>query len=58
MRLLGSNKNVISKHSETSENVPKLEILHAVLMHCSVVNNKYQQASKLLFTFLPDKQFG
>lgn len=58
MRLLGSNKNVISKDSETSENVPKLEILDAVLMHSSVVNNNYQQSSKLLFTFLPDKQFG
>lgn len=58
MRLLGSNKNVISKDSETSENLPKLEILDAVLMHSSVVNNNYQQSSKLLFTFLPDKQFG
>ena len=58
MRLLGSNKNVISKDSKTSENVPKLEILDAVLMHSSVVNNNYQQSSKLLFTFLPDKQFG
>ena len=58
MRLLGSNKNVISKDSETSENVPKLEILDAVSMHSSVVNNNYQQSSKLLFTFLPDKQFG
>ena len=58
MRLLGSNKNVISKDSETSENVPKLEILDAVLMHSSLVNNNYQQSSKLLFTFLPDKQFG
>ena len=58
MRLLGSNKNVISKDSETSKNVPKLEILDAVLMHSSVVNNNYQQSSKLLFTFLPDKQFG
>ena len=58
MRLLGRNKNVISKDSETSENVPKLEILDAVLMHSSVVNNNYQQSSKLLFTFLPDKQFG
>ena len=58
MRLLGSNKNVISKDSETSENLPKLEILDAVLMHSSVINNNYQQSSKLLFTFLPDKQFG
>ena len=57
MQLLGSNKNVISKDSETSENVPELELLDAVLMHSSVVNNNYQQSSKLLFTSLPDKQF-
>ena len=27
-------------------------------MHCNVVNNSYQQASKVLFTFVPNKQFG
>ena len=27
-------------------------------MHCNLVNNKCQQASKVLFTFVPDKQFG
>ena len=29
-----------------------------VLVHCNLVNNNYQQASKVLFTFVPDKQFG
>ena len=27
-------------------------------MHCNLVNNKYQQVSKVLFTFAPSKQFG
>ena len=27
-------------------------------MHCNLVNNNYQQASKVLFTFVPNKQFG
>ena len=27
-------------------------------MHCNLVNNSYQQASKVLFTFVPNKQFG
>ena len=27
-------------------------------MHCNLVNNSYQQASKVLFTFVPKKQFG
>ena len=29
-----------------------------VLVHCNLVNNNYQQASKVLFTFVPNKQFG
>ena len=29
-----------------------------MLMHCNVVNNSYQQASKVLFTFVSVKQFG
>ena len=27
-------------------------------MHYNIVNNSYQQASTLLFTFVPNKQFG
>ena len=27
-------------------------------MHCNLVNNAYQQVSKVLFTFVPDKQYG
>ena len=27
-------------------------------MHCNLVNNSYQKASKVLFTFVPNKQFG
>ena len=27
-------------------------------MHCNLVNNSYQQASKVLFTFVPNKQFA
>ena len=38
--------------------MPKLEIIDVILMHCIIVNNSYQKASKFLFTFVPDKQFG
>ena len=38
--------------------MPKLESVEAVLVHCNLVNNNYQQALKLLFTFVPNKQFG
>ena len=55
MKLLGSTKKVIAK-DKNGENVPKLEI--RILMHCHVVNNNYQKALKVLFTFVPDKQFG
>ena len=40
------------------EDVPKLESVEVVLVHCNLVNNNYQQASKVLFTFVPNKQFG
>ena len=40
------------------EDVPKLEPVEVVLVHCNLVNNSYQQASKVLFTFVPKKQFG
>ena len=36
----------------------KLESVEAVLVHCNLVNKNYQQASKVLFTFVPNKQFG
>ena len=27
-------------------------------MHCNLINNSCQKASKVLFTFVPNKQFG
>ena len=38
------------------ENVPKLESLEVVLVHCNLVKNDYEHTSKALFTFVPDKQ--
>ena len=38
--------------------MPKLESVEVVLVHSNLVNNNYQQASKVLFTFVPNKQFG
>ena len=28
------------------------------MVYCNLVNNNYQQASKILFTFVPNKEFG
>ena len=57
MKLLGSTKKDADS-DKNSENVPKLESVEVVLVHCNLVNNNYQQASKVLFTFVPNKQFG
>ena len=57
MQLLASSKNVIDKN-KNGELVPRLETVEVVLVHCNLVNNNYQQTSKVLFTLVPNKQFG
>ena len=57
MKLLGSTKDTIDA-DKNSENVPRLENVEVVLVHCNLVNNSYQQASRVLFTFVPNKQYG
>ena len=57
MKLLGSTKNVADK-DKNSENVLKLESVEVVLVHCNLVRNDYQHVSKVLFSFVPNKQFG
>ena len=51
MKLLGSTKSKITK-DENGENVPHLEITEVVLIHCNIVNNDYQQDSRVLYTFV------
>ena len=43
---------------EDGENVPKLESVEVVLVHCNLVKNDYQHISKVLLTFVPNKPFG
>ena len=57
MKLLGSTKKDVDQDKD-GEDVPKLESVEVILEHCNLVNNNYQQASKVLFTFVPNKQFG
>ena len=57
MTLLGSTKKDVHQEKD-GEDVPKLESVEVVLVHCNLVNNNYQQASKVLFTFVTNKQFG
>ena len=55
MKLLGSTKNIVDK-DENSENVPTLESVEVLLVHCNLVKNDYEHASKVLI--VPNKQFG
>ena len=57
MQLLGSSKKVIEINKD-GQIVPRLETVEVSLVHCTLVNNSYQRASKVLFTFVPNKQFG
>ena len=57
MKLIGSTKKDVDKDKD-EEVVSKLESVEVVLVHCNLVNTSYQQASKVLFTSVPNKQFG
>ena len=57
MKLLGSTKTDVDKDKD-GENVPKLESVEVVLVYCNLVKIDYQHTSKVLFTFVPNKQFG
>ena len=57
MKLLGSTESKITK-DKIGENVPHFEIAEVVLVHCNIVNNDYQQDSRVLYTFVPNKPFG
>ena len=56
-KLLESTENKITK-DKSSEIVPHLEITEVVLVHWNIVNNDYQQDSRVLYTFVPSKPFG
>ena len=57
MKLLGSSESKITK-DKNGENVPRLEVVELVLIHCNLVDNDYQQDSRILYAFVPNKTFG
>ena len=57
MKLLGCTGSKITK-DKNGEILPYLEIIELVLAHCNLVNNDYQQDSRILYTFPPNKPFG
>ena len=57
IKLLGSTESKITGE-KNGENVPHLEVVELVLIHCNIVNNNYQQKSRILYTFAPYKPLG
>ena len=57
MKLLESSENKITK-DKNGENLPHLEFTEVALVHCNMVNNDYQQDSRVLYTFISNKYFG
>ena len=53
MKLLSSTKKD-NNQDKDREDVPRLGSAEVVLVHCNLVNNNYQQASKVLFTLVPN----
>ena len=57
MKLLRRTESKIAK-DKNSEDVSHLEVVKLVLVHCNLVNNDYQQDSRILYTFVRNKAFG
>ena len=57
MKLLGSYKSKITGE-RNGDNIPHLEVVELVLIHCNIVDNSYQRNSRILYTFVPNKPFG
>ena len=57
MKLLGGIKSKINK-DKNGKNVSHLEFSEVILIHCNIVNNDYQQDSRVLYTFVPNKSLG
>ena len=56
MKLLEITENKTTK-DKNSGNVPHFEVTEVVLVHCNIVNNNYQQDSRVLYTVVPNKLF-
>ena len=56
MKLLESTESKITK-DKNAENVPHLVVVELILVHCNLVNNDYQEDSRILYTFVPNKPF-
>ena len=53
-----SNDIYRATKDKNDENVPNLEITEVELALCDIFNNDYQEDSRILHTFTPNKLFG
>ena len=58
MKLLGSITNKITKDKNVIRHMPDSEIIEVVLVYCNIVNNNFQQDSRVLHTFVTNKSFS
>ena len=56
MKLLGSTENKKGKDKK-GENMSHLKITEVMLLNCNIANNDYQQDSRVLYAFVPNKPF-
>ena len=57
MKLIGSTESKITE-DKNGKNVPYLEIVELVLIHCNIVNNNYHEKPRILYIFVANKPFG
>ena len=55
MNLFGRTNKLIKKKNE---NVPSLEVVEVGLVQCNLVDNQYQQKSKILYTLTSSKSYA
>ena len=56
-KLLGLASNIVDT-DKNCKSAPNLQTVETGLVHCNLVENHYQLSSKVLFVFVPDKQYG
>ena len=54
IKLFGSTKG----KNKNDANLSHLEVTTVILVYCNKVNNNYQQDSRVLYKFVPNKLFG
>ena len=57
MKLFRSTQKLIDK-TRNGEKVRSLQVVEVFLVQCNLADNQYQQKSKVLYTFTPNKPYA